>query len=78
VAHAPSFLSKYIKGEDDMQRIRNLFGIGDHTDDIYLRVKPISHGGFGVYANAVLIAVHTVRATADAHCLRLRNQQAIG
>jgi hypothetical protein len=39
---------------------------------------PIIHGGFGVYANAVLLAIHADRATADAHCARLRNQQAVG
>lgn len=59
-----------------MQLIRNLFGFGDHTDDIYLRVKPIAHGGFGVYANTVLIAIHTDQASADTHCQRLRDQQA--
>jgi hypothetical protein len=26
----------------------------------------------------VLIAIHTDRATADTHCQRLRNQQAVG
>lgn len=60
-----------------MQSITTLPAVGKHEeDDIYLSVLPSTHGGFGVFANAVLIAVHTDQATADAHCQRLRNQQA--
>ncbi len=59
-----------------MQTIRRLLGFGEPADDISLRVLPIIHGGFGVYANKVLIAIHNDRASADAHCQRLRNQQA--
>ena len=58
-----------------MQTIRRLLGFGELVDDISLRVLPITHGGFGVYANQVLIAIHNDQATADAHCQRLRNQQ---
>jgi hypothetical protein len=39
-------------------------------------VEPISHRGFGVFANAVLIAIHTDEVAAYAHCQRLRDQQA--
>ena len=62
-----------------MHRIKKLLGFGDQEDDdISLRVRPIIHGGFGVYANAILIAIHTEKADADDHCQRLRNQQAAG
>jgi hypothetical protein len=61
-----------------VQRFRKLFSWDKPTDDISLRVQPIIHGGFGVYANSVLIAIHSDQATANAHCQRLRNQQAQG
>ena len=48
------------------------------AEDIYLRVLPIDRGGFGVYANTVLIAIHNDQAAADAHCQRLRHQQTQG
>jgi hypothetical protein len=48
----------------------------DPNGDINLRVFPVVHGGFGVYADAVLIAIHEERVGADAHCQRLRLQQA--
>jgi hypothetical protein len=63
------------KGENNMQTIRKLLGFGEPADDISLRVLPIIHGGFGVYANTVLIAIHNDQASADEHCKRLRNQQ---
>jgi len=43
---------------------------------ITLCVQLLGDGTFGVYANAVLIAIHPDEAAADAHCKRLRNQQA--
>lgn len=58
-----------------MQSIRKLLGLDEPVDDISLRVVPIVYGGFGVYANSVLIAIHSDQADADAHCRRLRNQQ---
>jgi hypothetical protein len=61
-----------------MQQIRILFSRDKPADEISLRVLPIIHGGFGVYADSVLIAIHADKATADAHCQRLRNQQAVG
>jgi hypothetical protein len=50
--------------------------LADPDDDIFLRVVPIVHGGYGVYANTILIAIHFDQTAADAHCQRLRNQQA--
>jgi hypothetical protein len=61
-----------------MQLFKKLLGLDDTVDDTFLRVQPIIHGGFGVYANAVLVAIHIDQASADAHCQRLRNQQAKG
>ena len=48
------------------------------TESIYFCVQSTSGGGYGVYANALLIAIHTDQASADAHCQRLRNQQSEG
>lgn len=60
-----------------MELIRKLLGLQEPTDEnIFLRVSPIIHGGFGVYANAVLIAIHGDKSDADAHCQRLLRQQA--
>jgi hypothetical protein len=44
---------------------------------ISLCVHPIAFGCYGVYANAVLIAIHADQATADGHCQRLCRQQAL-
>jgi hypothetical protein len=46
--------------------------------EITLCVQEIAAGCYGVFANAVLIAIHHDQGSADAHCLRLRNQQALG
>jgi hypothetical protein len=64
------------RGKHKMQLVKKLWDLLDPADDISLHVKPIVHGGFGVYANTVLISIHADKATADAHCQRLRNQQA--
>jgi hypothetical protein len=61
-----------------VQRNRNPFSRDKPADEISLRVIPIIHGGFGVYADSVLIAIHADEVTADVHRQRLRNQQAIG
>jgi hypothetical protein len=61
-----------------MQLVKKLMGLDDPVDDIFLRVLPIIHGCFGVYANAVLIAIHDDQGEVDAHCQRLRDQQAQG
>jgi hypothetical protein len=44
----------------------------------WLRVVPLVHGGFGVFANAVLIGTHRELSDAEAHCQRLRDQQSCG
>jgi hypothetical protein len=59
-----------------MQRNRKQFSRDKPADEISLRVLPIIHGDFGVYADSVLIAIHADEVTADAHRQRLRNQQA--
>ena len=46
-----------------MQLIRSLLGFSDQlNDESSLRVLPITHGGFGVYANKVLLAIHDDQA----------------
>ena len=65
--------------EARMQNVRKLLGFDDPLDDlISLHVQPIAGARHGVFANAVLIAIHPDQATADAHCQRLRSQQAEG
>jgi hypothetical protein len=59
-----------------MQFLEKLVDAG--KEHIYFCVQPNIGGGYGVYANAVLIAIHPDQTTADAHCQRLRNQQAAG
>jgi hypothetical protein len=59
-----------------MQLVKKLLGLDERVDAISLRVRPITHGGFGVYANVVLIAIHDAQSEADAHCQRLLHQQA--
>jgi hypothetical protein len=46
------------------------------SNEITLRVMPLINGGYGVFADAVLIAIHPDQGSADAHCQRLLNQQA--
>ena len=48
----------------------------DTDQKIDLRVMPVIRGGFGVYADAVLIVIYNQQEEAEAHCLRLRLQQA--
>jgi hypothetical protein len=56
--------------------IRTPFGFDDLLDnEISLCVQPLSHGGFGVYANAHLIAIHPDEGAADAHLQWMRIQQ---
>jgi hypothetical protein len=64
------------QGGQKLHSISNDFPVTKSSDDFCLLVQPITCGGFGVYADTVLIAIHTDEASADAHCLRLRNQQA--
>jgi hypothetical protein len=44
--------------------------------DISFRVLTISHNFFCVYAGAALIEIYADWVGANAHCQRLRNQQA--
>jgi hypothetical protein len=62
--------------EDAVQRIVKLFSRAKPAD-VCLRVQPIP-GGFGVYGDTVLIAIHSDQASADAHYQRLLTQQAEG
>jgi hypothetical protein len=62
-----------------MKLIKKLFPVVRSTEiEILLRVLPIHRESFGVFANSVLIAIHTNQAEADAHCQRLRKQQLAG
>jgi hypothetical protein len=66
-------------GGNDMGFIRKLLGFDDPlVGEFSLRVQPIVHGGFGVYANAVLLAIHNDQAAADEHCQQLLGQQLKG
>jgi hypothetical protein len=50
-----------------------------HSDgEINLCVQPLIYGYYGVFTNAVLIAIHQEQAAAAAHCKRLSDQQALG
>jgi hypothetical protein len=42
---------------------------------ISLCVQPIFNSQYGVYANAILIAIHVDQDSADAHCQRLYKEQ---
>jgi hypothetical protein len=59
-----------------MQSVNRLSSQAKPAYNFVLRVLPSIHGGFGVYADSLLIAIHKEEAAAIAHCLRLRNQQA--
>ena len=60
-----------------MEFIRKLLGLDDtRKEEVSLHVQPISDGGYGVCANKVVIAIHHYKADADAHCQRLKDQQA--
>ena len=60
-----------------MQRIRKLLGLDDSKyNDIAFQVQLISKGRYGVFIDTVLISIHPDQASANAHCQRLRNQQA--
>ena len=75
----PTGLSEWVEGENNMQSIRNRFAQENPAlNEILLYVLRLVHGGFGIYADAVLIAIHPDQASADAHCQRLINQQVQG
>jgi hypothetical protein len=63
--------------EANLMTIRKLLGFNGPPDDVIaIRVEPMAHGAFGVYANTVLVASYPSNAAATAYCLRLRKQQA--
>jgi hypothetical protein len=63
-------------GEVSILSIAQSMSIYKQVDGkITLCIHRIDECNYGVYANAVLIAVHAERAAANAHCQRLRNQQ---
>ncbi len=66
-------------GEISILSIAQSMSIYKQADrEITLCVQPVDDCNYGVYANAVLIAIHLDRVSADAHCQRLRNQKADG
>ena len=76
--HTPACFYKN-QGDKEAKKVHStkLLAVGNPSEDeIFLRVLPIIDGGYGVYANTVLIAIHTDQAAAVAHCQRLREQQA--
>lgn len=58
-----------------MPTLKKLLDMFRSEEEISMYVLPVIHGGFGVYANKNLLAIYTDQALAEAHCLRLRNQQ---
>jgi len=59
-----------------MQSIKHLFTLENPAmNEILLSVQPLDRGGFGVYADFQVIAIHNSQAAADAHCQRLLRQQ---
>jgi hypothetical protein len=62
-----------------MHSIKNQFALENPAlDEILLRVRPVVNGYYGVYADAMLIAILPDQAAADAHCQRLLSQQVEG
>jgi hypothetical protein len=58
--------------------IKKLLGLFDPADeDIFLHVLPKIHGGYGVYANKLLVANFDTKLEANMHRQRLRNQQSL-
>ena len=63
-------------GEVSIMSIAQTMSIYKQVDGkITLCIQPIDECNYGVYANAVLIAIHADRAAANAHFQRLSNQQ---
>ncbi len=59
-----------------MPTLKKLLYLFRSKEETSMYVLPVIHGGFGVYANKLLLAIHTDQSSAEAHCLRLRNQHA--
>jgi hypothetical protein len=67
---------KITMGEISILSIAQSMSIYKQGDGkITLCVHPIDECNYGLYANAVLIAIHPDQASADAHCERLHDQQ---
>ena len=63
--------------DENVHVAKKLFALDEPANnEIGLRVLPVTDGGFAVYADAVLIAIHADRDAADADCQRLIRQQA--
>jgi hypothetical protein len=72
-------LSKSSTRDDSLLSNAAAMSAYHHFDGrITLCVQPLRDCAYGVYANAVLIAIHTEQANADGHCKRLRNQKSKG
>jgi hypothetical protein len=66
-------------GGSNLQTIEKRFTLENPAlNEVLLSVQPVVHGCYGVFADAVLIAIYFDQASADAHCQRLLNQQAQG
>jgi hypothetical protein len=50
--------------------------VGSLNGKVTFYVQLMAHDYFGVFADGVLISIHFDKAAADAHCQRLRDQQA--
>ena len=62
-----------------MHSIKSLFALENPAlDEIHLRVQPVVNGFYGVYADAMLIAILPDKVAAEAHCRRLLSQQTGG
>ena len=59
-----------------MPTLKKLFDLFRSQEEVSIYVLPVFQGGFGVYANKLLLAIHADQSSAEAHCMRLRNQQA--
>jgi hypothetical protein len=66
---------RFQQGETNMPTLKKLLDLFRSEEETSIYVLPVIHGGFGVYANKVLLAIHTDQSSAEAHCLRLRSQQ---
>ena len=52
-----------------MPTLKELLDLFRSNEGTSIYALPVIHGGFGVYANKVLLAIHTSQALAEAHCM---------